>query len=257
MVKIESRVMKVLEEYFQLLDKSLPDFIEYFYIVGSISLGEYFYGISDIDFICIVNENITENIMNLLKKIHKEVENKYPNMNLDGYYVIKKDLLLGEYFSYKFSKGKFKKYYYCSKNSINVYSFVNYGIRLRGRAIKKDKFLMDWNKAIENQKEILNYYWGSYLNGFKKVNMLKLEEVEYIVLSISRIYYTIRNKEIITKLGAGEYALRNLPEEYSKIINEAMRRRRNIYKSYYISKIQRQREALKYLRFIINECNKY
>lgn len=40
---------------------------------------------------------------------------------------------------------------------------------------------------------------------------------------ISRLYYTFRERNLISKVGAGEYGLQVVPQKWHKIIKESMR----------------------------------
>jgi hypothetical protein len=81
--------------------------------------------------------------------------------------------------------------------------------------------------------------------------------IEWGVLGVSRLYYTFKEKDMTSKVGAGEYALKNVPQEWHKIINESMRLRKGNKKSYYNSIVKRRNDALKYIDYIIQESNKF
>ncbi|MDZ5016954.1 DUF4111 domain-containing protein, partial [Clostridium perfringens] len=68
---------------------------------------------------------------------------------------------------------------------------------------------------------------------------VSLNIIEWGVLGVSRLYYTFKERDITSKIGAGEYALQNLPERWHKIINESMRLRKGNKKSFYNSIFER------------------
>lgn len=84
---------------------------------------------------------------------------------------------------------------------------------------------------------------------------VSLKSIEWGVLGVTRLYYTFREKGMTSKVGAGEYGLKKLPERWHKIINEAMRLRKGNKKSYYSSIIERRNDTLAYIEYIIEECN--
>jgi hypothetical protein len=68
---IPKEINIILKEYFDLLEAKLPDFLEAYYIYGSISLGAFHYKFSDIDFIAVVKRKITDIDLTILKETHK------------------------------------------------------------------------------------------------------------------------------------------------------------------------------------------
>ncbi|WP_277674507.1 aminoglycoside adenylyltransferase domain-containing protein, partial [Piscibacillus halophilus] len=53
-------------------------------------------------------------------------------------------------------------------------------------------------------------------------------EVEWTVLGLLRQYYTLMEKDIISKLEAGYYGLEILPTKWHPIIQEAINIRKNV-----------------------------
>ena len=111
-------------------------------------------------------------------------------------------------------------------------------------------------------RDNLNTYWLSWKNDCKKFPSRKylglyisLNMIEWVILGVSRLYYTFNERDITSKVGAGEYALRTVPPKWHKIINEAMRLRKGNKNSYYTSIFERRKDALDYIDFIIRESN--
>jgi hypothetical protein len=112
-------------------------------------------------------------------------------------------------------------------------------------------------------KENINTYWQNWVNACRRFPSMRyisiyisLKTIEWGVLGISRLYFTFLEMDITSKVGAGEYALRTVPQRWHKIIKEAMRLRKNNKKSYYNSVFKRRRDALGYIDYIIQESNK-
>ena len=81
MDKMPHDVNELLKEYFNLFESKLPNFIEGYYIYGSVSLGAFTYGFSDIDFIAVVKRKATDLDINFLKEIHSDIKKKFPKLN--------------------------------------------------------------------------------------------------------------------------------------------------------------------------------
>ncbi|MBU3178441.1 DUF4111 domain-containing protein [Clostridium estertheticum] len=74
----------------------------------------------------------------------------------------------------------------------------------------------------------LNTYWLSWINDCKKFASIKyiglyisLGMIECVVLGVFRLYYTFKERDLTSKVGAGEYALRTVPKKCYKILDEA------------------------------------
>lgn len=265
MNNIPEKVSVVIKDYFNLIEVELPNFLEAFYIYGSVSLGAFDYGFSDIDFITVVKRKVTDSDIHILKDIHKEIKRRFPKTDLMGLYVMENDLKLhhiNEKTCPCFIDGIFKGFEKFEKNSIDAYQLKKYGITIKGPAIQTLDYTVDWDILIHNMRDNLNTYWLNWMNSCVKFpsiryigSFVSLGMIEWGVLGVSRLYYTFREKDMTSKVGAGEYALRTVPQKWHKIINESMRLRKNRKNSYYKSIFQRRKDALNYMEFIIQESN--
>ena len=80
--------------------------------------------------------------------------------------------------------------------------------------------------------------------------------MQWAVLGVLRRYYTFREQEdIISKTGAGQYALRHLPATWHCVIREAVRIREHVGMPAYRMSISRAIEAHAFLRYNIGACN--
>lgn len=265
MQNIPEKVNIILNEYFDLLESKLPSFLEAYYIYGSVSLGAFNYGFSDIDFIAVMKRKVTESDISILKEIHSQIKNKFPKTDLMGLYIQESDLQLqhkNERSCPCFIDGVFKGLEKFEKNSIDAYQLKKYGITLKGQEIESYDYIVDWDILVHNMRDNLNTYWLNWMNSCVKFpsiryigSFVSLGMIEWGVLGVSRLYYTFREKDMTSKVGAGEYALRTVPQKWHKIINESMRLRKNRKNSYYKSIFQRRKDALNYMEFIIQESN--
>lgn len=260
-MQLPEMVNEVLETYFSLMDSILPNLLESYYIYGSVSIGAFDSGSSDIDFFAVINRKPTESDVEMLKQIHSEVQNKYPKLFLDGMYVAADDLRGPDAEGAYFNEGKLQGYKPFMKDHIDAFQIVKYGIVIKGDPGKYG-ITVDWDILLENMLNNLNTYWVGWKKRCERVGspdylgmLFRLDSIEWSVLGVTRLYYTFREKDITSKIGAGEYALQTLPANWHRIINESMRLRKNIKKSYYHSVFERRRDALDYMEFIIQECN--
>ncbi|MEH7348790.1 aminoglycoside adenylyltransferase domain-containing protein [Gottfriedia acidiceleris] len=266
MEEIPKEIKVVLDTYFQYFDLKLPNLIDSFYLYGSITLGAFKNGHSDIDFIAVVTRKVSDADVKILREIHKDVQRKFPNSILDGWYIFNEDIQsLNEEgkLCIRFNDGKFQGLNKFEKNSIDAFQLKKYGITVKGLNIENVDISVNWETILSNMKDNLNSYWLSWVNDCKKFPTVKylslfisLRSIEWGILGVSRLYYTFKEKDITSKVGAGEYVLEAVPQRWHKIIKESMRLRTDNKKSYYKSIYTRRKDAIDYMEFLIKECNK-
>ncbi|WP_253187256.1 nucleotidyltransferase domain-containing protein [Paenibacillus sp. GP183] len=113
--------------------------IESVYIYGSVALGDYIEGSSDIDFIAILREQPSISDIQAISAAHEEVENGIPNTDIMGAYLLINDLgkpgseissLLTYYNKQLHADGRG-----ADINPITWWILKNHGIRIYGRAL--------------------------------------------------------------------------------------------------------------------------
>lgn len=262
---IPEKAKEVINTHINMIESKLPDFLEGYYLYGSITLGAFDYGLSDIDFIAVVKRKITDADIDILKEIHGNMQRKFRKTILDGMYVTRDDLELdrSENSCLRFNDGKFYGFRKFDRNSIDAYQIKKYGITIKGPEIESYIFTVNWDILIHNMRDNLNTYWLNWINDCEKFLSVRyvglfvsLKMIEWGVLGISRLYYTFKENDITSKAGAGEYVLRTVPQKWHKIIKESMRLRKGNKKSYYNSIFERRNDALAYIKYIIQESNR-
>jgi predicted nucleotidyltransferase len=85
-------VRDVVARYLELADRDLPGRVEGLYLVGSIALGDYRAGQSDIDFIAVIRDGLSEEELVCLERVHSALRVEKPMPPFDGFYVAWPDL---------------------------------------------------------------------------------------------------------------------------------------------------------------------
>ncbi|RPI16034.1 MAG: DUF4111 domain-containing protein [Ignavibacteriae bacterium] len=257
-------VNKIVSLYFELMDKHLPGLMEGFYIYGSAALNDFYPDKSDIDFITVVSRKPGHIDVEKLQMVHGLIRMKFRKSELNGIYVLLEQL------------GKTKDetepvtYYYNSRihdegyfeiNDVTWYQLKNKAITLKGTPASELNFHIDWKCVLKEMHENMNTYWKRWIkksSGFSYGSLKVLlfsKCIEWGVLGITRQYYSFIENDITSKSSAGEWVLTKVPVEYHKILQEALNIRSG--KNYhYTSKYKRKKDALAYMRFIIEESNR-
>ncbi|MEK3799321.1 aminoglycoside adenylyltransferase domain-containing protein [Peribacillus sp. FSL H8-0477] len=253
MVKIPVSVQSVLNEYMTLLNERLPNTLVGLYLHGSIALNAFVENSSDIDFLTIINHRLATSEAAILYEIHQSIaRNSKPDM--DGYYLIQEEIgsqAEGLYYNGGQLQDK------TVINPVTWWILKNKGIPVLGEELN---FAVDRMDLLSYVSENMNTYWANRIRKIEDSDPLLLlpkeflnEEIQWSILGILRQYYTLREHDIISKLGAGEYALKHIPEEWHHIINEAIQIRKGTGKTFFESEKKRLNTASLLMEYILKE----
>ncbi|MEI5906797.1 aminoglycoside adenylyltransferase domain-containing protein [Bacillus spongiae] len=265
---VSSPIQAVLHEYLFLLDERLPNMVEGLYLHGSLALNAYVEGSSDIDFLTVIKRRLTKNEMNMVAEIHNQFAKKYPTPQLDGVYILWDDI------GKEYSADQSNIYYndgvlsygpYFNFNPITWWTLKTNGIKVRGPETALLKLDVSPHQITTYVINNMNSYWTNWVRRNKDSlkELLDLEtkeiefEIEWSVLGLLRQYYTLKEKDIISKLGAGEYALRHVPEKWHQIIEEAINIRSGKQERFYDSKEEQIMSAITFSEEIIRFSNQH
>ncbi|MGE7624160.1 aminoglycoside adenylyltransferase domain-containing protein [Viridibacillus sp. NPDC096237] len=263
--KIPIPVQNILSEYITLFHERIPNTLEGLYLHGSIALNAYINDSSDIDFIAILNRNLSEAEVKILSKTHRELKDKYKKTGMDGCYLLWKDI--GK------KQAETRKCLYVNEskiawsnhviNPITWWILKDKGISIIGPEITS--FHFDVNESILSDYILtnMNTYWLNRINTikiFKRIvhllpNKLVDSEIQWSITGMLRQFYTLREHEIISKVDADKYAINHMPERCHNIIKEAISIREGSNIRYYNSKKQRINETIQCMDYILNYCN--
>jgi hypothetical protein len=259
--RIPEVVIPALESYLVQINHRLPGFLDAFYIVGSIALDEFNRHFSDVDFIAVTNHPATEQESKALYEIHQKVERTYPHWKLSGVYLLPSDLgklsrEIGERIT--FHDGKLDLQSDFEANPVTWWILKNGGIPVLGVDPSELSITVDENYLVTWTLGNMNTYWKSWTRQPGKLFALLSDwGIQWAVLGVARQFYTIREKKVITKKRSGEYALTVLPEQWHRILREAIRLRTKSDGALYRSRFVRMREALNFIKYSIDASNKH
>lgn len=258
--RIPNVLVPLVQDYLTLTEEKLPGLLDAFYIEGSIALDAFNPTLSDVDFVAVVSRPCTEADLASLSEIHRTIAAQYPRWQMQGAYLQWADL------------GKFKpeiqpapNYHdgvlypagHTEGNAITWWTLKHRGIALLGCEPDRLDYTVDMPLLLKRMMQNMNTFWRSYLTQPARMAWLWSDfGIEWTVLGVLRQYYTFREHAITSKVGAGEYALRHLPQQWHRLIQEAIRIREQPGKSLYRWRLLRALEAYRFLRYIINTCNR-
>jgi hypothetical protein len=241
------------------MNQRLPDFLKALYVGGSIALDEFNPHFSDVDFVAPIDHPATNDEMGVLREIQKEVEQHYPRWKLSGMYLLESEL--GKYEGevenlIGFHDGVLRVHNNFELNPITWWILKNHGIAVLGSDPHDLPIAVDSKVLVSWTQQNMNTYWKSWTQRPGRLVALFTDwGVQWAVLGILRQFYTIREKKIITKRRAGDYALSVGPPQWHRIINEAIRVRTKAKGSLYRLRFMRTIDTIHFINYIIRISN--
>jgi len=245
-------IQPLLDAYLHALEP-LRDHIYGIYIYGSIALGAFEEGESDIDIVALTLVEWPEGELGQLARIHRRLVKEYPlGKRLAPMYVPLRDI--GKCHTslppYPYaSEGKLYREGYFDLNAVTWWTIKHKGICLPGPACADLPLEVAWEDVLGAMHYNLDTYWA----GKAKKPYLFLFDVWVMtaVATLCRILMAIEEGEIIAKSSALKSWRDRLPARWHALIDEAWRIRQHLdTPSLYRSRIARMRETLAFIKYV-------
>lgn len=255
--KIPEVVRAMLDEYVFNLRIYFGSKVFGVYLYNSIALGAFDENKSDIDFVTVLNEKFTNGEVQALREVHRRLKKTFKfAKRMEGMYITidevgKCDFELDPYVY--FAGGKLHSGHY-DANYITWWTLSKCGIEVESPKISKLSIATYFDNVLENMDYNLNCYWKSKLNS--KIIFFSDTWVEFSVLTMCRIMYTIKSGDVISKVQAAESIIEDIPEDFRIIVKEALRiRKGKNSKSFYGSRFKRGKDTKAFIKYIIGYFN--
>jgi predicted nucleotidyltransferase len=232
---LHDRVSAVVDAYLQAIDEEAPGLVEGLYLTGSTALGEFRPHTSDIDFLAVTAKQPTAADVAALGRAHSRLHHRRPRPFFDGRYVTWDELTrdprqagLGPY-SYE---GRFHARGRGDCDPVTWHTVARHGVRCRG---PEPADLAVWTDAPTLRSWTLSNfdsYWQPLLRRARRfpdpwsVIAFTSYGAVWMVLGVCRLHYTLTTGTIGSKEEAGCHGIRTFPEQWHRVLNEALRIRR-------------------------------
>jgi hypothetical protein len=141
-------------------------------------------------------------------------------------------------------------------NSVTWWELKQHGIPVVGMESQNLPFTVNWDLLIAQMRANLNSYWRGWTRQPRRIVLLYSDwGIQWAVLGVLRQFYTFKENSITTKIRAGQYALNCLPQQWHRLVQEAIRIRQGKTDSSYRFRFGRMVEAVRFLDYIIKACN--
>lgn len=258
MNKIPNSVQKVLDLYINKVNKELPGLLEGFYLHGSIAIDEFIEGESDVDFVAVTSRKLTNEDAATLRDIHLNLAETCKKPQLDGIYVQSPNQKEASYF---YNEGTFGK----AVHDIPVTWWLlnNKGITIMGQEASELPINVTEDDLTTYVRKNMNEYWETRVSAMEQKKEVLIDypvkmietELEWTVLGLLRQIYTLRERDIISKLAAGEYGLRELDSKWHGLIQEAIHIRKRNPERRFTTNEERVNATIQFAKELINSCS--
>lgn len=227
---LPENVQSAIQSFCHALDARMPGAVGSVYLYGSIALDAYIEGSSDIDFLVIANRPLTDEDARSIAGVHDDMARRAPGLEWMGAYIQTEDL--GK------SVGEIPLIITCCNQSVrtdgtgaDINPVTWWLLKRRGEHVfgKKLDFAYDIHEdaLVRYVRNNMNTYWVQWIDRLeaqdRRFTPQQLDEaVEWCVLGMLRQWFTIREKDVTSKTGAGFYGLQHLPARWHGLIREAI-----------------------------------
>lgn len=256
---IPERVQRVLDDYIGLAGAALPGLLEGVYLHGSLALGAYTPGLSDIDLIAVVGRRCTPDDLAALGGLHDTLRRRYPDTPLEASYLQWQDLgLLEDRIAPHpyVHDGTLHPSGYHDISGVTWWVLRHHGVALLGPPPRELDIQVDWDALVTAMHHNLNTYWASFTSRPQRMLWL-LDDygIQWAVLGVLRQFFTFRERAITSKVGAGRYGLAHVPRQWHWLIQEAIDIRAGRRSRSRVRRVARALAARAFLQLIVAACD--
>jgi len=250
-------VIQRVREYFGFLEAEDASFVQDVYLVGSIALGDYQEGRSDIDFVALLASPLSVTQIESLARIHAAMTAS-EGPHFDGFYIEQAELerVPAPKWAPFSVDGVFRSDAVCFEiNPVTWLCLAQHGISVRGRPAQALAIATDPASLQSFEVDNLRTYWKPWIEEGSKALARKAPDegadaavLAWGVLGMLRIACTLTTGRIVSKTEAGRWALTRYPLQWHPVIQDALSARFGEVTRLPITRCHR---ALEFMRYVI------
>lgn len=221
---LDDGVARVCATYLELADRHAPGLVEGLYVQGSVALGDYRPGVSDIDFVAVTSRTPDAQTV---RAIHAGLRRDHRRPFFDGLYVSWDDLRTDPA---RTAAGPAVHEWRVDVSSrferhlVTWHVLAQAGLVVRGPAIADVGVFTDWPALAEATRRNLVEYWRPWLQRRARgVTGLSSWATTWGVLGVTRLRHTLAAGRVTSKTAAAAYALDTYDARWHRVVREALR----------------------------------
>jgi hypothetical protein len=221
---VDDTITRTCLRYLELADRHLPGLVEGLYLHGSIALGDYRPGVSDIDFVVVTSRRPD---VEPVRVLHAELRRHHRKPVFDGLYVSWDDLrsdpamVPGGVSVQQWRVNPVSRF---ERNLVTWHVLAQAGVPVRGPAVADLRIHTDWPALAEATRRNLDEYWSPWVQRTARTPAgLTASAATWGVLGIARLRHTLAAGRITSKTEAAAYATARYAPRWQRIVEEALR----------------------------------
>lgn len=255
-------VGEVTRRYLEVADELLGERVVGLYLVGSVALDDYRPGQSDVDFLAVTAEPLTEGDVAPVGALHERLREDFATPAFEGSYVTWAQLAadpaeagpIPTHHDGEVQVGA------GGATPVHWHTLAQAPVALRGP--EAPEVWTDTDALQAWVRTNLDEYWADWVARLRKLigrgtMLLGDWAVGWGVLGIPRLHYTLATGKVTSKTAAGEYALETFGDEWAPILDEALRLRRGEGEQsdeYRRRPLTRRRDALAFMDHVLADA---
>jgi hypothetical protein len=254
-------VTRRVREYLALLKTEDATFVQGVYLVGSVALGDFQEGLSDIDFVALVADVPSKSQLESLARIHAAMAAS-EGPHFDGFYIEWAKLgrvpALNEQAPFSVN-GVFRAGDPCFEiNPATWLCLAEHGIAVRGSPPQTFAVATDPAALVAFQINNLRTYWEPWIEQGSTALARKTADeamdaavLAWGVLGSLRIACTLGTGRIVSKSEAGQWGLNQYPAQWHSVIQDALLVRSGKVRELSVSRCL---DGLKLMRYVVADA---
>jgi Domain of unknown function (DUF4111)/Nucleotidyltransferase domain len=250
---LDAGVVDVCRAYLALADRYEPGLVQGLYLQGSVALGDYRPGVSDIDFVTVTSRPPDPRA---LQAVHAALRRTHGGTDFDGLYVREDDLrrdpdlVPSGAAVHEWQVEAVSRF---ERTLVTWHVLAQGGVAVRGPAAAELCVHTDWPALAEATRENLAGYWTTWRNR----TVLGLTGTSdwataWGVLGVARLRHTLAAGRVTSKTEAAAYALETYDRRWHRIVREALRIRTGVGEPQYGNSVRRQVDVVRFLSHVLD-----
>jgi hypothetical protein len=223
-VEVPPDVRAAVDTYLATVDAEVPGLVGALAVIGSVALGDYQPSISDIDLVAIVGARPEDGELAALASLHRPSQ-----PSVDVLYATRADLasdpcglsLPGSV------GGEFRRDGAFDANPVVWRVLAQHAIAVRGALPAHQDVWFDADALRRWNLANLDNYWSDWVRRARAQDATEARVrheygLQWVVLGVPRLHYTIATLDVTSKSGAGPYALEVAPAKWHVVLDAAV-----------------------------------